>query len=706
VPEWAQGLTEAQRKALLASGQMPWWWDQGQAEWDKQRQVLRDAKLRSDRSLEGEWLREVYQGPSAEKRIDGQWIYKQEIDAWEKAPWHPDEVQKRIWAGMLKTDRAIDAIVAKLPVSQWGTIEALQEKLLAAGVLSAEERAAILKEKDGSVEAYLLDKYERMIRMRGAVYKQMQAQYERERVAADLEAIDYQEWQVMAERMRMTASIASVAIGLSPLVLAGAGWALGATTLTNAGVAVTAALAQMGAFRLTMNLVEGATVGYLEGGVNAAVVGGMRRTLPINTMSLWLGPRMPGDEGPGWKRIGLSVLQDFGNAMTLKRGIAQYRQLARRAGESISNAYQRLTSAGEQPLRMPPVRNNVLLQRDTQWWADREQGRQLVNDLDKTLRKMQSATDRFERADLSKQLTQQAIKINENYAAKSILKVIKRPSLTRAFDQRIQRIYRVVDHRVAKALNSEGFTRGGRAFTRNDLMNFRNASSYGTVGMDRDVGLNEMLVQKWEGVVNQATPGTDWYAHAAAKLREAQRASRLAEGGSRISLSNFNPKAQKILERIYGQVTGGNAKKAFQMLTTSKNVEAYADMNVLQNNPAATPFSGRWAEQTGSVSAVKVYENFELVNKGLLSHGNAIQESARGLAKDIATKLIPLLKNNPSTDPAQISYWQGMQRLLGEAGKGNVRPGQLLQTLGTDESGIIRLAEQTSAGIQSAIRSR
>jgi hypothetical protein len=25
VPEWAQGLTEAQRKALLASGQMPWW---------------------------------------------------------------------------------------------------------------------------------------------------------------------------------------------------------------------------------------------------------------------------------------------------------------------------------------------------------------------------------------------------------------------------------------------------------------------------------------------------------------------------------------------------------------------------------------------------------------------------------------------------------------------------------------------------------
>jgi hypothetical protein len=135
-------------------------------------------------------------------------------------------------------------------------------------------------------------------------------------------------------------------------------------------------------------------------------------------------------------------------------------------------------------------------------------------------------------------------------------------------------------------------------------------------------------------------------------------------------------------------------------------VEAYKDINVLQNNPIAAPFSGRWAEQTGSVSAVKVYENFKLVDEGYLSSGNAIQESARGLAKDISTKLVPLLKANPNVNPAEITYWQGMQRLLGEAGKGNVTPGQLLQTLNTDSSGIIRLAERVSAGMQSAIQSR
>jgi len=322
------------------------------------------------------------------------------------------------------------------------------------------------------------------------------------------------------------------------------------------------------------------------------------------------------------------VVQDLGNALTLKRGIAQYRQLARRAGESISGAYQRLTSTGEQPLRMPPVRNNVLLKQDATWWAEREKGRQAVDEFNKTLRKMQASTSRVARAKLSNELTQQAIQINENYAAKSIMKVIRRPGVTKAFDDRIQRIYKVVDHRVAKALNSEGITRGGRAFTRNDLMNFRNASSYGTVGMDRDVGLNEMLVKKWEGVVNQATPGTDWHAHAVAKLRDTQRASRLAEGGSRISLSKFNDKAQKIYEKVYGQVTGGNARKAFQQVTTSGNVEAYKDLNVLQNNPAATPFSGRWAEQTGSVSSVKVYENFNLAKEGVISQGSAVQESS------------------------------------------------------------------------------
>jgi len=47
-----------------------------------------------------------------------------------------------------------------------------------------------------------------------------------------------------------------------------------------------------------------------------------------------------------------------------------------------------------------------------------------------------------------------------------------------------------------------------------------------------------------------------------------------------------------------------------------------------------------------------------------------------------------------------------MQKLLGESGKGNVTPGQLMQILGIDQTGMVRLGEQVSAGIQSAVQYR
>jgi hypothetical protein len=686
-PDWAQGLTGVQREDVLSSKEIPWWWGEAEEEWERQRQAVLEAKLRADRSFEDEWLQEIASESSVAERQRSGWIYNPDIDAWEKASWHPDEIAKRIRERMLKTDRAIDSILDELPVSQWGKVEALQEKLLASGEAGIEDLS-------------------RMLRLRRAVYNLREGQYDREAAAALHDAAWMQFGEQAASNIRTGAMGASIAISLSPLVLGVAGWATGAASLTNAAAAVSGAMAQLGAFRLTMNLVEGATVGYLEGGMSGAVVGGMRKTLPINTMALWLGPRAPGYEGPGWKQIGASLFQDFGNAVTLNRGIAQFKQLAQRAGTSISNAYQRLTGNVQQTLRTPPVRSSVLLKQDAEWWAQREQGQQLVNEFNQTLRKMNATTDRILRAQLSNQLSKQAVQINQNYAAKSIMKVIQRPSLTKAFDQRIQRIYRVVDRQVVKELNAAGFTRGGQPLTRADLVNFRNASSYGTVGMDRDVGLNEMLVKQWEGVVNQATPGTAWHAHAIAKLREAQQASRLAEGGQSISLSNFNDRFQKIYEGAYRSVTGGDPKLAFQTATTSGNVEAYKDLNVLQNNPLETPFSSQWAGQTGSVSAVKVHENFKMVSEGILSKGNAIQESARGLSKDIATKLVPLLKTNPGASSAQIQYWQSIQHVLGEAGKGNVTPGQLLQVLGTDESGIVRMAEQVSAGIQSAAQFR
>jgi hypothetical protein len=580
-------------------------------------------------------------------------------------------------------DRAIEKLLDKQPVSLWGKVEAMQERFLT----------------DNSPNGEGLS---RMMRLRGALYDIQQAQYEREKIAADIDALDAEAYQVGAERMRKLAGQASLAVTVGWL-WTGAVGLMGVASAAQAYTAMSGAMMKLGAFRLTTNLIEGATVGYLEGGFNAAVVGGMKRTLPINTLSLYLGPRMPGDQDPGWKRIGCSVLQDIGNAFTLKYGLAQYKQLAQRAGASLSNAYQRLTGAGEPTLRMPQIQDAKLTEMNAEWWAQRSKGQSLVNDFNQTLREMKAATSREVRRQLSNRLTGQAIQINQNYAAKSILKVVNRPSLTRAFDQRIQRIYRIVDNRVAKQLAKQGFARGGRAFTRHELIDFRNASSYGTVGMDRDVGLNQMLEHKWEQVVRQATPGTEWHTHAMAKLRAAQKASQLTQHGRHVSYATLQNEMEPLYKDIYHKVTGGNADAAFQTPTGPLHPEAYIDHGVLKYNPVVTPFSKQWAWQTAQVTPLKVHHNFQLVAKGILSRGNAVQESARGLAKDISTKFLPILKAKPGVNPAQISHLQGMHQLLDQAGKGNMRPGELLQTLG-GESGLIRLAEQTGAGIQGALQ--
>jgi hypothetical protein len=79
---------------------------------------------------------------------------------------------------------------------------------------------------------------------------------------------------------------------------------------------------------------------------------------------------------------------------------------------------------------MPAIQDPKLAEMNAQWWAERARGQRLVNSFNRTLRQMKAATTRGLRRELSEKLTRQAIQINQNYAAKSILKVIKRRAST------------------------------------------------------------------------------------------------------------------------------------------------------------------------------------------------------------------------------------------------------------------------------------
>jgi hypothetical protein len=117
-------------------------------------------------------------------------------------------------------------------------------------------------------------------------------------------------------------------------------------------------------------------------------------------------------------------------------------------------------------------------------------------------------------------------------------------------------------------------------------------------------------------------------------------------------------------------------------LTQLQNAEAYADLNVLENNPVQTPFRQEWSAQTASVTAHKAHRNQELVADGFLSQGDAIQETFRGLEKDMRTKLMPLLESGSQQVPLpRQQRLEQMQRFFKEVGAGEIPPGRATQIL-------------------------
>jgi hypothetical protein len=242
-------------------------------------------------------------------------------------------------------------------------------------------------------------------------------------------------------------------------------------------------------------------------------------------------------------------------------------------------------------------------------------------------------------------------------------------------------VYRRVDAEAVRIMNDMGeqglgLRRGGREFTAGDMWDVRNKSSWGTAGMDRDWALNEKYVTRLRERLSKVPAGSDEAQAIAKELMEARRASRITAKGKRISLAEWNDRAQKAYNKAYRKVTAGHdAEEAFQGLTHSQNAEAYADLNVLENDPLRTPFQREWAAQTASVTAYKAYHNRKLAGGGQLSQANAIQETFRGLEKDMRTKLMPLVRGSQRVPFHQQRRLRLMQRLCRRAGDGTIPPG-------------------------------
>jgi hypothetical protein len=170
---------------------------------------------------------------------------------------------------------------------------------------------------------------------------------------------------------------------------------------------------------------------------------------------------------------------------------------------------------------------------------------------------------------------------------------------------------------------------------------------------------------------------------------------------------------QRVYNEQYRAATGTDPDQAYQAVTQGKNAEAYKDLNVLQNDPARVPFSQQDAAQTASVTSFKTHHNAHLAERGLITHGEAMQETARGLAKDMKTKLIPLLQSDAAAEPAKLTRLKRLMDTLDEIGKGSpgYSPGQAnarLQELFPDVPNMTmeRAVRMVDANMESAIKFR
>ncbi len=238
--------------------------------------------------------------------------------------------------------------------------------------------------------------------------------------------------------------------------------------------------------------------------------------------------------------------------------------------------------------------------------------------------------DKLEKAVLDK-----ISSVNESFHAKKYLKYQGSPFAQKAAVYQTNKVNKLVDEEFHQMMKAEGFD-----MNKLEFKEFRNATSKGSMGIDRDFG----VVDKgsfWKAAVNkEGRPILD-----KAGKPVMVRNNWIMKNGKPISLNELQNDGSKIYRRAYEKVTGKNADKSFQTFTTKAHSESFVDKNVLNdlrdpNNVAQ--LERCWGEQAGHTMQFK---GLEMLHSPHLSKISGYQEAGRGLSKEIEKKLIPFLQN-------------------------------------------------------------
>jgi len=277
---------------------------------------------------------------------------------------------------------------------------------------------------------------------------------------------------------------------------------------------------------------------------------------------------------------------------------------------------------------------------------EREWGEALVKDFARTQQELLKAGQSGASAAIILRLQtaarDKAAAVASSLHAKNYLKYKADPQIGRAYDTHMRAIHADVDAHLKESMRGEGWNADEW-----ELMEFRNSASLGKPNMDRDIGLRERPL--WElDERGQPVLGTDGHPvpnpEAWTRTADGQMVPRpqLTKNGQPMTLDGWREEAQQLYNRAYHEATGRSAGVAMEGITTSTHPEAYKDLLWLGDDKNAV--AKCWAGQAADVTRYKAQQ---LMNHGdpSASYFTKLQEVARGTAKDMDTKLMPLLNN-------------------------------------------------------------
>ncbi|HRV45929.1 MAG TPA: tetratricopeptide repeat protein [Smithellaceae bacterium] len=284
--------------------------------------------------------------------------------------------------------------------------------------------------------------------------------------------------------------------------------------------------------------------------------------------------------------------------------------------------------------------------------ANRARGEKTVKEFENLNQSLKNAylnkASQNEIAAIKKQIREKTIEIQADPHAKNFLKYQGDKLTQTRFNRSIKSVHKDVEKKFYEKMRKEPYKWGEF-----EIKEMRNASSAGSVGMDYDVGLIEKanFIKLPDGTMKRQY----WL------MRDGKPATR----------SLWQKEAQKCWNEAYEEVTLKNAERSWENLTTRIHPESYQDLAVLDGNMSKV--SKDWIQQTADVTRFKA---MHMLKDGSMSKFEKLQEISRGTAKDLNTKLLPVLGNMQKTKQvyAAAEHWKKVSSVLDDFGKNKIDP--------------------------------